>query len=293
MEIPAHFFNNLNHGVLVTDSDPKIAYVNPAFEQITGYSLSEIKGKSPAVLSSGKQDKTFYQQLWDQLTSTGSWQGEIWNKRKDGKLYLEWLSICAVYNDTEKIEYYMGIFTDITQQKMREADMDYYAYHDSLTGLYNLRYVSEHGSSILQNSHQRNGFCAIVYIDFDYFKLINDRYGHDTGDQFLIHGIKILQKWTRESDLIARIGGDEFLIILNDLKHPAEANDLLQRIKNGLDRDPFIIGDNDQITISVSMGVSFSEHDRSWELFLKQADEAMYQAKAAGRNTINYYRRSS
>ena len=279
-------------GMVVTDPNAIILRVNRAFTTLTGYSAEEARGQTPHLLSSGRHDKAFYQAMWAAVKEAGYWQGEIWNRRKNGKIYAEWLTISAVTDSSGNVTYYVGTFSDITQNKEAEAEIHRLAYFDHLTQLPNRRLLQDRlGQSIA--SVTRTGLIgAVLFLDLDNFKSLNDTKGHDAGDQLLIEVAQRLRSVVREGDTLARLGGDEFVVILEDLGTESEvvalmARQIAQKILDVLNQPYQFRGFEFHSTASI--GISLYRERESVEDLLKHADLAMYQAKSDGRNTLRFF----
>jgi diguanylate cyclase (GGDEF)-like protein/PAS domain S-box-containing protein len=286
-QIAAAVFDSAAEAILVTDAKANILQVNPAFTAITGYTPHEVVGKTPSLLRSGRHDAAFFEQMWDSLATRGRWQGEIWNRRKNGETYIEWLSITRIIGGEEHGGY-VGTFTDITQRKEAEELMRHKAHHDALTDLPNrVLYLDRlHGALATARRHERH--MAVLYIDLDHFKEINDRLGHAAGDSLLVETAHRLIAAVRESDTVARLGGDEFAIVLSEVHTLAEAEEVAQRIVLSLAR-PFELKEG-MGRISGSIGVAlFPEHGNDAETLQRHADMALYAVKEAGRNGYRLY----
>lgn len=256
----AAVFDSTREGVLVTDAQAVIVHVNPSFERITGYRSEDVLGKTPAILRSGRQDQAFYQRLWLALREQDVWSGEIWNRRKSGEIYPQWLHIRAVRNDQGQLTHYVGVFSDLSSIKRSENELDFLAHHDSLTGLPNRVLLRERIEQALENGKDRTVAGALLLIDLDHFKHINDSLGHTTGDMLLKEVSKRLQHQLDERCLLSRLGGDEFAILVENDDPEAVAR-LSQRILDGFNA-PFDIHCQ-PIYISASLGVSLYPEDAS------------------------------
>ena len=280
--------------ILVTDANQRIVRVNGAFTTLTGYSAEEAVGKSPSLLKSGRQDDNFYQQMWLALKKCGHWQGEIWNRRKSGGIYPEWLTISEVRSETGSITHYVSTFSDITDLKMAESEIHNLAFYDPLTALPNRRLLLNRLDQARASSKRSQQCGAVLIIDLDHFKNLNDTLGHDIGDRLLIEVAKRLKICIREGDTAARQGGDEFIVMLEDLGVEAEAASIqaeavAEKIRACLN-EPYVVADNSEHFHSASIGISlFCGHDKTTDALLKQADIALYKAKDAGRNTIRFF----
>ncbi|WP_195792564.1 putative bifunctional diguanylate cyclase/phosphodiesterase [Pseudomonas aeruginosa] len=285
----AAVFDSTREGVLVTDAQAVIVHVNPSFERITGYRSEDVLGKTPAILRSGRQDQAFYQRLWLALREQDVWSGEIWNRRKSGEIYPQWLHIRVVRNDQGQLTHYVGVFSDLSSIKRSENELDFLAHHDSLTGLPNRVLLRERIEQALENGKDRTVAGALLLIDLDHFKHINDSLGHTTGDMLLKEVSKRLQHQLDERCLLSRLGGDEFAILVENDDPEAVAR-LSQRILDGFNA-PFDIHCQ-PIYISASLGVSLYPEDASdVDHLMQHADAALFQAKDSGRNAYPFYTR--
>lgn len=277
--------------VMITDSKGIIQSVNPSFCKLTGYSADEALGQTPNLLSSGQHDQLFYQQMWHGLQQQGYWQGEIWNKRKNGEIYPEWLSISAVRDDQGAINQYAAIFSDITERKKREQKIHELAYFDELTGLANRRLFQDRLEQALANAKRHHHQLAVLFLDLDLFKRINDTLGHQAGDEALRQVAKRLQKASRAGESVARLGGDEFTMLVPECEAKEEIVKLAQRIVAQFEL-PFQIQQN-ELALTTSVGISiYPQHGHTASELLKCADAAMYQAKESGRNNYSIYNSS-
>jgi len=280
--------------IVITDNKNRILRVNRAFNKITGYQLEEVIGKTPRILRSNWHDANFYREMWKSLKEKGHWQGEIYNKRKNGEIYPEWLIITVVKNSQQEATHYVATFLDLSERKKQEAKIHHLAYHDSLTDLPNRTAILEQLKRELNRTHQNNTvFGALLFLDLDRFKNINDSLGHAAGDQLLIEVAQRLKKAIHEDNMVGRLSGDEFVIILSDLAEARNAATthaqlIAERLRSDISQ-PFII-DNHEFYISVSIGITlFPEHDINESDLLRQADTAMYQAKLQKRTGIQVY----
>ncbi len=279
-------------GMIITDAEGCIVRANPAFTRLTGYTAEEAVGRTPALLSSGRQDRLFYQRMWDALKVKGFWQGEVWNKRKNGQIYAEMLTITAIVSDTGQTTHYVGSFTDITENKLAEAEIHRLAYYDALTRLPNRRLLQDRLGQALVATTRNGMYGAIFFIDLDNFKGLNDTRGHDVGDLLLLEVAQRLRAVVREGDTVARQGGDEFVVLLEGMgTNPAEAaamaKQLGDKLREEIDR-PFNLNDY-EYHCKLSIGVSLFHGQDTVEDLLKHADLALYQAKNSGRNTLRFF----
>jgi len=286
----ATVFESTAEGVMITDTQQRISAVNRAFSEITGYSEREALGHTPRLLASGLHDSAFYAAMWHQLTLEGHWQGEISNRRKNGELYPNWLTINAVRNRENQITHFVAVFADISSLKHAQARLDYQAHHDPLTGLPNRTLFESRLLSAL-NSQQDNGSQgAVLFLDLDRFKHINDSLGHPVGD-LLLKGIAVrLKEQLRDIDTVARLGGDEFIILLPGLHQASDADHIATKLLNCFTA-PFQAGEH-EFFISASIGTSLYPKDGcDVATLIKNADAAMYRSKAKGRNRVERYTR--
>jgi len=275
-------------GIIITDDQNVILAVNPSFSSTTGFSAAEVVGMTPRVLQSGRQDKKFYGELWSELAQTGKWQGEIWNRRKNGDLYLEWLNISAVKDQNGNTTHYVGTFQDITKQKEDEDRLRFLSHHDQLTGLPNRVLFFDRLHQSIAAAQRRGKILALLFVDLDGFKGVNDGFGHQTGDLVLKEVSTRLQNSVRAMDTIARVGGDEFTGILAEVDTPENAVVVASKIIEAI-AAPFDMG-GQPLTIGASVGISLYPLDsKDQEELIRQADDAMYRAKRAGRNCYCYY----
>lgn len=289
LQLFAKMFENSGEAILITDAAKNILTVNPAFEQITEYSLTEVAGQNPGMLSSGKQDAAFYQQMWTSISEKGSWSGEIWNRRKSGEIYPEWLSIGAVKNSKGQVINYISLFSDITKRKEAEQRIQFMAHYDSLTQLPNRALFSDLLYHAMLVAHRGKAKVGLMFLDLDKFKSINDTLGHLAGDQLLKSVALRLKSCVRESDTVCRQGGDEFMILLEEIKSAEDMEQIAQKIKREMSV-PHQLGSVEKI-VSFSIGGAIYPDDAdSEEKLTKCADQAMYIAKESGRNNFKLYR---
>lgn len=289
--ISSLIFENSNEAMMVTDTNNNIIATNPAFTTITGFSSAEVLGKSPNILKSGLQDAAFYQEMWSQINTTGQWQGEIWNKRKNGEFWIEWNRINTVYDKNGEVLYRVSLGSDITKKKESEETIWRQANFDSLTELPNRRLLHERLEQELKKSHRSGHSLALIFLDLDHFKEVNDTLGHAAGDLMLQQVAGRLALCVRETDTVARLGGDEFTIILNDLSGYTNVERVILSMLKKM-QEPFILG-NETVYSSASIGVTFFPQDGAdIDQLLKSADQAMYAAKQQGRNRFSYFTQS-
>lgn len=292
LQIAAIAFES-QEGMLVTDANRVILRVNSACTQITGYSEDEIIGKHPGMLSSGRHDMDFYASMWESIVNTGSWEGEVWNRRKNGEVYPAHLTFTAVKGRDGATVNYVATLVDITSRKSAEEEIQHLAYYDSLTGLPNRRLLMDRLSQALVTSARGKGGGAILFLDLDHFKTLNDTLGHDVGDLLLKQVSERLTSCVREGDTVARIGGDEFVIMLEGLSDSIfeaarQAEIICEKILNVLNQAYHLNTYEYHSTTSIGATL-FSGHEVGSDELLKQADIAMYQSKTAGRNAIRFF----
>lgn len=289
LSLAASVFTAAKEAIMITDASIRIVRVNNAFCDITGYSEAEVLGKNPRILQSGYQDQQFYKTFWQQLRQEGHWSGEIWNRRKNGEIFAERQTISAVRNENNETHHYVCLASDISHQKQHEKQLEQQAYYDLLTGLPNRKLLTDKLVLALQQCQQTDNLLAVAYIDLDGFKQINDTYGHAVGDQLLIAVAVQMKKTLRESDTVARIGGDEFVALLNVSKDLNHSLHLVKRLLHVIAKT--ILIDDLQLKVSASIGLAFYPQlgNIQAEQLLSQADQAMYQAKQAGKNRYHIY----
>jgi len=280
-------------GMMITDAEGVIVRVNQAFTRLTGYNAEEVIGGTPALLKSGRHDAAYYQRMWDALKDKGHWQGEIWNRRKNGKIYAEMLTISSVVAPDGQVSNYIGTFSDISRNTEAEAEIHRLAFYDPLTQLPNRRLLLDRLQQAIAASARSGREGALLFIDLDNFKTLNDTLGHDKGDLLLQQVAERLTAGVRETDTVARLGGDEFVVMLEGLgagpeKAGPQARMVGEKILAALNR-PYLLGEHKHHS-TPSIGVAvFGENHDSVEELLKRADLAMYQSKAAGRNTLRFF----
>lgn len=278
---------NAQDGVMVTDANHTILKVNQSFTAITGYAGEEVIGKTPAVLQSGLQDKEFYRLMRESLGANRSWQGEIWNRRKNGEIYPEWLTITSVTGETGKI-FYVGIFSDITKRKSYEEKISFMAYHDKLTGLPSRELFYDCLSRAMSQVRRKRDHLAVFFLDLDGFKSVNDQHGHEAGDKVLKVTSQRLLSCVREVDTVARLGGDEFAVILSGIENSADVASVAKKIIQNLS-DPVILQNGDECVVGVSIGIAiYPDNGAEIDRLMSAADSAMYESKASGKNAYTF-----
>jgi diguanylate cyclase (GGDEF)-like protein/PAS domain S-box-containing protein len=282
------FLDHTAEAILITDATSRIVYVNRSFCRVTGYARKDVLGRTPRLLHSGRQSGAFYAHMWKCIRSTGRWQGEIWNRRRNGEIYPEWLSITAVRDDAGRVGHYLAIFTDITLRKREERELYDLATHDTLTGLPNRYLFSERLRGAMARAKRGGHLVALLYLDLDGFKPVNDRLGHRCGDRLLQTVAQRLQRSVREGDTVARLGGDEFAVVLEQLAQPQDSAATAKKLLRTLARPYRLEGHNARITASIGITVYPLDGD-DVEILLKRADGAMYRAKTERRNDYRYW----
>ncbi|WP_421863735.1 EAL domain-containing protein [Motiliproteus sp.] len=288
LRMNAAVFETTAEGIMVTDAENRIKTVNPAFSKITGYALDEILGQTPHLLKSGRHGPEFYEQLWNSVRQKGHWTGEIWNKRKDGTVYPEWLSISAIRGETGQIEEFVAVFTDITQHKKNEEQIRYQANYDALTGLPNRSLLSDRLEQAIAAAKREQWMLGVLFLDLDHFKVINDTFGHAVGDELLQLVSARLKACLRESDTIARFGGDEFVILLPDIRETDSVAQVATYIIEQITRSFTLYGREIYIGASIGITIYPDDADKA-DTLLQNADMAMYQAKESGRSTYQFF----
>jgi diguanylate cyclase (GGDEF)-like protein/PAS domain S-box-containing protein len=281
-------FQGSGEGIVITDRDQRILSVNRSFCEVTGYSADEVLGQRPSRLQSGRHDADYYRQMWQSIGRHGYWQGEIWNRRKNGEVYPEWLGISAVRDAQGRLTHYVGIFTDVTERKAAEARIEYLAHHDPLTGLPNRVLFRDRVERAIAHAERTQSQLALMFLDLDNFKTINDSLGHSVGDALLKAAATRMQTLIRETDSIGRQGGDEFAILVTGVEAVSAVSAVVLKVLQEL-APPFVI-DGQELAVSASMGIAmFPADGRDFETLLKRADTAMYHAKEEGRNTYRFF----
>ena len=289
LHLAANVFSHAREGIIITDASGTIIDVNEAFTRITGYGREEALGQNPRILKSGRQDKAFYDVMWRDLTEQGHWSGEIWNRRKDGEVYAELLTISSVRDAAGAVQQYAGLFSDITAMMQHQSQLEHIAHFDALTSLPNRVLLADRLQQAKAQALRRNQQLAVAFLDLDGFKTINDQHGHDAGDQVLVKLAQRMKQALREGDSLARLGGDEFVAVLIDLEDQAASLPMLSRLLLACAQS-VQVGDL-SLHVSASLGVTFypQAQDIDADQLIRQADQAMYQAKLAGKNRYHIF----
>ena len=288
LELYANIFEHSGEAILVTDQNQRIMAVNPAFTHQTGYRLEDIAGQSPRVLASDRQPPETLRAMWRAIAESGYWQGELWNRNRNGDIEPKWAAISAIRDGRGAITHYIAAYTDISERKAHEARIEHLAHHDSLTGLFNRYNLEIRLSQALLTAHREGTRVAVLFIDLDRFKVINDTLGHHVGDRLLVEVAQRLRGCIRENDIVARPGGDEFVLVLIALDSPEQATRVAARILHDIGEPYDILGH--RLYTSPSIGISlYPEDGADAESLMKNADTAMYHAKEQGRNNLQYF----
>lgn len=290
LQITQNVFDHTHDRITVTDAKARIIDVNEAFTRVTGYRREEVLGENPGILKSGRQDSGFYRQMWAHLKTEGRWQGEIWNRRKNGEFYAELTTISAVKNQSGRVQNYIAVSSDITERAFEhERQLQYQAYHDTLTGLPNQALARDRLESALHRVRRTGKSLVVACLDIDHFKRMNDIYGHDFGDTLLQQFAARLCSVFRDGDTVARMGGDEFLVIIEDIDDQQTTGDILDRSHLDMLRPIVIAGK--ELSLTVSMGAtSFPrEENADADTLIRHAMQALHDAKQNGRSRLTWY----
>jgi diguanylate cyclase (GGDEF)-like protein/PAS domain S-box-containing protein len=283
LQMSASVFEHTQESIVITDAHRRIVAVNQAFVQASGYSREEVLGQNPRLLNSGQQTPEFYCAMWDSIDNIGFWSGELWNRHKNGALYAALLNISAVRNGHAEVTHYVGLSSEITHIKQRHERMERIAHFDALTGIPNRVLLADRLTHAIAQARRNQELLAVCYLDLDGFKLVNDTFGHEVGDQVLIEVVRRINTTIRAADTVARLGGDEFVIVLPGLQRVQEFESMVERLLTEI-AQPMVIGQA-RCHVGASIGVSiFPNHASDSETLLHQADQAMYSAKHAGKN---------
>lgn len=291
LRLQAAVFAHAMEGIIITDQDENILSVNPAFTETTGYTFEDVlrsPDRTPRLLRSGRHDGAFYTAMWAELRDRGAWAGEVWNRRRSGEVFPEWLRIRAIYDQGGKVAYYVGHFTDLSERKVIEGRLDFLARHDALTGLLNRQGLGEQFPLARERAASAREFVALVLIDLDHFKLVNDTLGHEAGDRLLVDVAHRLRAALPATHTLSRHSGDEFVVLSPSLPSAEHAADTVERLLDALRTYGALSGAG--LTVSASAGVALCPSDGTeFEELLKRADLALHAAKGAGRDTLEFY----
>ena len=287
--LAATVVDNTMEGVVVTDAHSRILSVNAAFTRLLGYTEEELLGKTPRVFKSGRHDKAFYEAMWSALTETGYWQGEIWNRRKNGEIFPEHMSLSAVRDPAGEITHYVCMFTDISEEKAQQRQLEYLAHNDPLTGLSNRTWFGHQLELAVQEAQGSGEHIAVLLLNLDRFKDVNDSYGHATGDEVLKHIARQVQSALRPGDVLGRLAGDELAVVARNLRHADGAAAVARHLIRAV-AEPWRSPDGLEVVAGVSVGICmFPEHAGTTELLLQGAHAAVYGAKARGRGAWCFF----
>jgi len=288
LKLSAQVFVNSMEAIVITDIENNIIQVNKAFTEITGYSPEEAIGKNPRILKSGRHDPDFYRAMWEILLATGSWQGEIIDRRKNGEIYPKWISISVVRDEKGNITNYIALFSDITERKASYERIQHLAHFDALTNLPNRALLNDHLDLSIALANRSQTQLAIIFLDLDRFKIVNDSLGHHAGDLLLQIVSERLKDCVRETDTVARLGGDEFVILLNSINDPSDAARVAQKVVEAI-AIPFTLH-GQEVNIGTSIGIGiYPDNGLDRPTLIKNADAAMYHAKESGRNNFQFF----
>jgi diguanylate cyclase (GGDEF)-like protein/PAS domain S-box-containing protein len=288
MKLWSSVLDHSSEGIVICDAELRVMLVNAAFETMTGYSEQEVIGETPRMLRSGLQDEAFYREILATIAAHGQWHGELWSRRKNGEVYPEWLSINAVRDDHGTVTHYVGIFSDITARKESEERIRHLAQYDLLTALPNRALLTDRLAQLIASAKREQTRIGALYIDLDRFKEVNDSMGHEAGDLLLVALAKRLRAALRQSDTVARMGGDEFVVLLPLLREPDDAAVVARKLLEVI-REPLMLKDN-ELTITATVGICiYPEDGADPGQLLRNSDAAMHEAKSAGRNAYRFY----
>ncbi|MEO5336416.1 MAG: EAL domain-containing protein [Magnetospirillum sp. WYHS-4] len=283
-------FEVTSEGILVSDARNIIVSVNPAFTAITGYDADEVLGKAPDILGAGRHDPEFFDAMWVQLRETGRWEGEVWNRRKNGELFAEWLSVSAIPGKDGQIQHHVAMFSDITKRKQDAERLIYQANYDGLTGLPNRRLLQDRVHQALADASRNREQMAVMYLDIDNFKFVNDSMGHNLGDALLVEVSRRIKPCLRENDTVGRLGGDEFLVLLNHIHSADETTIIARRLLEAIAKPMQLEERAHDIIVTVSIGIAlFPEDAETTADLIRNADTAAFHAKELGRNAYQFF----
>ncbi len=289
LKLAASVFTHAREGILITDAANKIIDVNDTFSLITGFEREEAIGRTPKILASGKQGSEFYVKMWEALINKGYWSGEIWNRNKEGNLYAAMLTISAILDEGGKAKNYVALFSDITMAKEHQRELEHIASYDVLTNLPNRVLLADRLSQALLESQRDHHAIAVAFLDIDGFKEVNDRHGHNVGDELLVVLSGRMQLALRKGDTLARVGGDEFLVVLTKLQNPGDCKPVLKRLLSEVSEPATVDGLVMRVTASIGLSISMPDNSIDGDQLIRQADQAMYQAKQSGKNRYHVF----
>ncbi|MDD2906026.1 MAG: diguanylate cyclase [Sulfurimonas sp.] len=289
LKLLASVFISAKEGIIITDTKGIIVDVNEAYTLISGYSKEEIVGQNTGFLKSEKHEKAFYKNMWNELIQNRYWIGEIWNRKKNGEIFVERLTISAICDSEERVSSYVGLLSDITTGKDYESTLERMAFYDSLTGLPNRLLFAERINQAMMISKRLKTSMAVCYLDLDKFKPVNDGFGHSAGDMLLIEIANRMQNSVRESDTVARMGGDEFALLLLNIKSVEECETIIIKILESIN-EMFVLPNKESVKVTASIGITLYPHDNAAsDLLMRHADQAMYLAKESGKNRYIFH----
>ncbi|MBI2969393.1 MAG: EAL domain-containing protein, partial [Gammaproteobacteria bacterium] len=289
LRLDAAAIESTRDGVLITDRDGRIVSANRSFRQTMGYPEAEILGQTPSLLRSGRHGRDFYQSMWTDISSTGHWQGEVWNRRRNGEIFPVWVTINAVCNERGEPTHYVAVYTDISKLKQSEEELEHLAHFDPLTGLPNRLLLQSRLEHAVDQARRRQHHVAVLFIDLDDFKKVNDSLGHLVGDELLIAAARRLKGRVRGEDTLARLGGDEFVVLLEELHRADEAATVARDLHASLSA-PFNLSSGHELYVQASIGISiFPDDSSSPAELLRDADTAMYRSKEGGGGRFRFF----
>jgi len=289
MKLLANVFSHIKQAMVITSTKGDILNINETFTKLTGYTLNEVLGHNSNILQSGKHDKKFYYFMWKKISQTHEWRGEIWNKKKNGDIYLQSLSISAILDNDGQVTHYIGLLSDVTEKKRYVEQLKKHAYFDKLTTLPNRVLLEERIDMMIHQSREKHTINAVAFVDLDGFKIINDSYGHEAGDFVLQKISKRMQRVVKESDTVSRLGGDEFIIVLTNINNRKKGEEIIQRIIKSISKP--MSYQNAVLEVTVSVGLSFypDKDPINRDELIRRADKAMYKAKINGKNRYEVF----
>lgn len=288
LRLAAKVFESTYEGIFVTNAQQIIESVNPAFSTITGYEAREVIGRKPSILSSGRHDKAFFESMYQALAQAGHWQGEIWNRRRDGEIYAQWITVNAVRNDTGEVTNYVAVFSDITHRKVVEEKLNFLAQHDALTRLPNRVLLEDRLLRAISRARRSSKKLAVIFLDLVDFKKVNDSVGHHAGDLLLQIVAQKLSSCVRAEDTVARLGGDEFVVLLEEISPGQDISVIVEKILHSLSQPAMVDGRQVSVGSSIGIGLYPQDGQNAGDL-IRNADAAMYRAKLQGVNTFCFH----